>query len=243
MSLITLSIPLFFLLMGVEWLCGRLRGRRVFRGPDVFANLSLGSAQTIFSAVAVGLLAGAYKALYPYRLLDISPASPLAWAALLLGVDFAYYWFHRVSHRTVKPVGTFNPLVAALVPFRELAALSRRTPRWLDKVKLWLMPPEWRPPGVDAAVLAVTPGRPRFDVSLSRRVALYVGLVGVLTLIVTVLFLVRSASLSLPARLSFAGWFLASMGGLGGVLEGRRWAPKVEAVRLAAAPLLLVTVL
>jgi sterol desaturase/sphingolipid hydroxylase (fatty acid hydroxylase superfamily) len=367
MSLITLSIPLFFLLMGVEWLCGRLRGRRVFRGPDVFANLSLGSAQTIFSAVAVGLLAGAYKALYPYRLLDISPSSPLAWAALMFGVDFAYYWFHRVSHRmnlawaahaphhqsedynlsvalrqgpvqplfsrvfylplallgfplgmfataaalntlyqfwvhtellgklgplewvlvtpshhrvhhacngryldknhggmlivwdrlfgtfepeqepvtygTVKPVGTFNPLLAALAPFRELMALSRRTPRWLDKVKLWLMPPEWHPPGVDAPVPEVTPGRPRFDVSLSRRVALYVGLVGVLTLIVTVLFLVRGASLALPARLAFAGWFLASIGGLGGVLEGRRWAPSIEAVRLAAAPLLLVTVL
>jgi hypothetical protein len=96
---------------------------------------------------------------------------------------------------------------------------------------------------VDAAVLAVTPGRPRFDVSLSRRVALYVGLVGVLTLLVTVLFLVRSASLSLPVRLAFAAWFLASMGGLGGVLEDRQWAPGIEALRLAAAPLLLVTAL
>ena len=34
-------------------------------------------------------------------------------------------------------------------------------------------------------------------------------------------------------------WFLASLGGLGGVLEGRRWGPLVEVLRLAAAPLLV----
>jgi sterol desaturase/sphingolipid hydroxylase (fatty acid hydroxylase superfamily) len=363
MNLITLSIPLFFLLMGVEWLCGRLQGRRVFRGPDVFANLSLGSAQTVFASVSVGLLAGAYLALYQYRLLDIPPSSALAWGVLMLGVDFAYYWFHRTSHRvnlawaahaphhqsedynlavalrqgplqplvsrlfylplawigfppamfatavalntlyqfwvhteligrlgplewvlvtpshhrvhhacngryldknhggililwdrlfgtfeseeervtygTVKPVRTFNPLVAALAPLGELVLRARKTPRVSDKLKVWLMPPEWTPPGVDAPAAQVVPGRPRFEVSPSRRVALYVGVVGVLTLLVTVLFLVRSPSLALTTRLAFAGWFLASLGGLGGVLEGRRWGPVVEAVRLAAAPLVV----
>ncbi|PTL77591.1 sterol desaturase family protein [Vitiosangium sp. GDMCC 1.1324] len=364
MSLITLSIPLFFLLMGVEWLCGRLQGRRVFRGPDVFANLALGAAQTVFGTVAVGLLAGAYVTLYQYRLLDISTSSALAWVVLMLGVDFCYYWFHRASHRmnltwaahaphhqsedynlavalrqgpvqplfsrvfylplaflgfppamfataaalntlyqfwvhteligrlgplewvlvtpshhrvhhacngryldknhggiliiwdrlfgtfepeaervtygTVKPVRTFNPLSAALAPFRELAALSWKTPRLWNKLELWFRPPEWYPPGVDAPTAEVAPERPRFDVRTSRRVALYVGTVGVLTLLVTVLFLVRSSSLSQPVRLAFGGWFILSMGGLGGVLEGKRWAPLVEAVRLAAAPLVIV---
>ncbi|HEX8821851.1 MAG TPA: sterol desaturase family protein [Archangium sp.] len=363
MGLITLSIPLFFLLMGIEWLGGRLRGRRVFRGPDVFTNLALGSAQTVFTVVAVGLLAGAYLALHARRLFDIPSSSALAWAGLLLGVDFCYYWFHRASHRmnlawaahaphhqsedynlavalrqgpiqplvsrvfylplallgfppamfataaaintlyqfwvhteligklgplewvlvtpshhrvhhacngryldknhggmlivwdrlfgtfepeeepvtygTVKPVRTFNPLVAALAPFRELVALCGETPRLMDKLKLWVMPPEWRPPGTGASVPEVVSGRPRFDVRASRRVALYVGGVGALTLLVTVLFLVRSASLSQSVKLVFAAWFLASMGGLGGVLEGRRWGPLVEVVRLTAAPLVI----
>jgi alkylglycerol monooxygenase len=363
MSLITLSIPLFFLLMGIEWLCGRVQGRRVFRGPDVFANLSLGAAQTVFTTVAVGLLAGAYVALYEHRLFDIPATSALAWVALMFGVDFSYYWFHRVSHRmnlawaahaphhqsedynlsvalrqgpvqplfsrvfylplallgfppamfatavalntlyqfwvhtelihrlgplewvlvtpshhrvhhacngryldknhggiliiwdrmfgtfepeaeritygTVKPVRTFNPLEAMLVPFRELAARAWKTPRLMDKLTLWVRPPEWHPPGEDAPAAEVLPGRERYDVSPSRRVTLYVGTVGVLTLLVTVLFLVRSPSLPQTARLTFAGWFLASLGGLGGVLEGRRWGPMVEAVRLAAAPLVV----
>jgi alkylglycerol monooxygenase len=360
MRLITLSIPLFFVLMGIEWLAGRLRNRPVFRGPDVFANLSLGSAQTVFNVVAVGLLAGAYLAIYEHRLFDIPSSSVLAWTGLMLGVDFAYYWFHRASHRmnlawaahaphhqsedynlavalrqgpiqplfsrvfylplawlgfspvmfataaglntlyqfwvhteligklgplewvlstpshhrvhhacngryldknhggiliiwdrlfgtfepevepvtygTVKQVRTFNPLLAAITPFRELAALSWKAPRPLDKLKVWFMPPEWRPAGVDAPASEPVAGRARFDVPIPRRVALYVGIVGVLTLLLTVLFLGRGSSLPLPSRLAFAAWFLASMGGLGGVLEGRRWGRWVEAVRLAATP-------
>lgn len=362
MSLITLSIPLFFLLMGVEWLCGRLQGRRVFRAPDVFANLSLGAAQTVFTAVAVGLLAGAYTAFYAHRLFDIPASSTLAWVGLMLGVDFAYYWFHRTSHRmnlawaahaphhqsehynlsvalrqgplqplfsrvfylplallgfppamfatavalntlyqfwvhtelihrlgplewvlvtpshhrvhhacngryldknhggililwdrmfgtfepeaeritygTVKPVRTFDPLEATLVPFRELAARSWRAPRLADKLELWFRPPEWHLEG-EVPAAEVVPGRERYDVSPSRRVALYASIVGVLTLLVAVLFLVRSPAMPLNARLAFGAWFAASLGGLGGVLEGRRWGPWVEAVRLAAAPLVV----
>jgi hypothetical protein len=144
-----------------------------------------------------------------------------------------------ITYGTVKPVRTFNPLVAAVAPFRELVALTRRTPRLLDKLKVWVMPPEWLPAGVEARAAEVVAGRARFEVSTSRRVALYVGVVGVLTLLVTVLFLVRSRSLALPMKLAFAAWFLASLGGLGGVLEGRRWGRVVEAARLVAAPLVV----
>ena len=363
MNLILLSTPLFFVLMALEWLGGRLQRRRVFRGTDVFANLSLGTAQTVFGAVAAGLLAGAYVTLYSVRLFDIPSTSVGAWVLLMLGTDFCYYWFHRASHRvhlawvahaphhqsedynlsvalrqgpiqplfsrlfylplallgfppamfataaalntlyqfwvhtelirtlgplewilvtpshhrvhhacngryldknhggmliiwdrmfgtfeaehervtygTVKPVRTFNPLVAALTPFRELAASIRRTPRFLDKLKVAFMPPGWSPPGVEATAMDVPVDRPRFEVHASRRVALYVLLVGSLSLALILAFQVRISSLSPAVRLAFVGWFLASLGGLGGVLEGRRWARPVEALRLAAVPFLI----
>ncbi|WP_434385796.1 sterol desaturase family protein [Melittangium boletus] len=365
MSLIVLSIPLFFVLMGAEWVAGRLRGRRVFRGPDVFTNLSLGAAQTVFGAVAGGLLAGTYVALYSVRLFEIPATSAGAWVALFLGTDFCYYWFHRVSHRThlgwmghaphhqsedfnlsvalrqgpvqplfsrafylplalvgfppamfatavalntlyqfwvhtelidrlgplewvfvtpshhrvhhacngryldknhgamlivwdrlfgtfeperepvtygtVEPVRTFNPLRAAWRPFGEAWSLMRRTPRFWDKLRFWFMPPEWMPPGVTDAHVPVEPGRARYEVSPSRRGVLYLAVVGVLTLGVTVLFLFKGGALSGPWKLAFAAWFLASLGGLGGVLEGRPWARWVEAARLAMVPLALLS--
>ncbi|ADO74940.1 sterol desaturase family protein [Stigmatella aurantiaca] len=365
MNLIVLSIPLFFVLMGAEWVAGRVLGRRVFRGPDVFANLSLGAAQTVFGVVAGGLLAGAYVTLYSVRWFEIPTTSPVAWGLLLLGTDFCYYWFHRVSHRThlgwmahaphhqsedfnlsvalrqgpvqpffsrvfylplallgfppamfatvvalntlyqfwvhtelidtlgplewvlvtpshhrvhhacngryldknhgamlilwdrlfgtfepergrvtygtVEPVRTFNPLLAAWRPFQEAVSLVRRTPRFQDKLRFWFMPPEWQPPGVESPHAEVAPGRPRFDVSPPRRAVLYLASVGVLTLGVTVVFLFRAGSLSAPLKLAFTAWFLASLGGLGGVLEGRRWAWWVEAPRLAVVPLAVLS--
>ena len=279
MDLILLSVPIFFALMGAEWLVGRVRGRPIFRGPDVFANLALGTAQTVFAAVAAGFLASGYLALYDYRLWDVPESSVGAWIALLFGVDFLYYWFHRASHRinlawathaphhqsedynlavalrqgpvqpvisrifvlplawlgfspamfatmfslnaiyqfwihteligklgplewvlntpshhrvhhgcndryldknhagifilwdrmfgsfaaeqerptygTVKPINSFNPLLAAIAPFREIFTLARRAPRLVDKLKIWVMPPEWRPRGLDDAKLEV----------------------------------------------------------------------------------------
>ena len=99
MNVITLSIPAFFVLMGLEWLVGRVKKRRVYRGPDVLADLLLGSAQTLFGVVAAGVLLGGYLLLYERRFFDVSPSSALAWVVLLVGLDFLYYWFHRASHR------------------------------------------------------------------------------------------------------------------------------------------------
>jgi alkylglycerol monooxygenase len=60
-DLITAAIPFFFLLMGVEALVGRRRRLRIFRGPDVVANLSLGTPQTVVGVLAAALIAGVYR--------------------------------------------------------------------------------------------------------------------------------------------------------------------------------------
>jgi len=46
-----------------------------------------------------GLAALPFVLLYQYRLFDIPLDTAWAWAALFLGTEFAYYWFHRASHR------------------------------------------------------------------------------------------------------------------------------------------------
>lgn len=46
-----------------------------------------------------GLAALPFVLLYQYRLLDFSMNTAWSWAALFLGTEFAYYWFHRASHR------------------------------------------------------------------------------------------------------------------------------------------------
>jgi sterol desaturase/sphingolipid hydroxylase (fatty acid hydroxylase superfamily) len=362
-DVITLSVPGFFLLMALEWIVGRARGRRVFRGPDVMANLLLGSAQTLFGLVAAGFLGASYLSLYQHRLFEIPHDSALAWIGLLLGVDFFYYWFHRVSHRmnlawvahaphhqsedynlavalrqgpvqpivsrffylplalfgfspamfitaagintvyqfwihtelvgkigplewilntpshhrvhhgvngryldknhagmliiwdrmfgtfepereravygTVKPVASFNPLYCAWAPLRDLIELSMQAPRVVDKLLIWIMPPEWRPEGMPPVVIDVALDRAKYDVKPSRAAGLYVTVMFVLTLAATLLFLTRGAKSPMTTQLAFSAWFVVALASLGGVVEGRAWARPLEALRLLAAPFVL----
>lgn len=99
MDIIVLSIPLYFIFIGIEGFVGWRRGRRIFRAADVANNLMLGLAQTVFGALAAGFIVGNYALLYEHRLFDISVSAIWAWVILFLTQDFLYYWFHRVSHR------------------------------------------------------------------------------------------------------------------------------------------------
>ena len=108
MDLINAAIPFFFVLIAAEFVIGRLQGRRIFRAPDVIADLSLGTLQTIFTVVAAGLLSGLYVLAYEHRFFTL-PDSWWVVVFALVGVDFCYYWFHRASHRVMLAWATHAP--------------------------------------------------------------------------------------------------------------------------------------
>ncbi|MEL7368265.1 MAG: sterol desaturase family protein [Myxococcota bacterium] len=97
MNLIAMAIPVFFLLIGVEVLVARWRGAPVYRFSDSIADLGCGIVQQIVSGLRKGLVIALYIFLYEFRLADI-PYAWWGWLIAFLGVDFAYYWFHRLSH-------------------------------------------------------------------------------------------------------------------------------------------------
>lgn len=99
MNIIVLSIPAYFLFIGIEALVGWRRNQRIFRAADVAANLMLGLAQTVFSGLAAWFIVGNYARLFPHHLFDIAMDNVWAWVILFFAQDFLYYWFHRVSHR------------------------------------------------------------------------------------------------------------------------------------------------
>ena len=62
------------------------------------------SVGVAFGDVAARVLTGGIAAvplffLYQHRLFDIPLDKAWSWAALFLGVEFCYYWFHRAAHR------------------------------------------------------------------------------------------------------------------------------------------------
>jgi len=95
---IALAVPLFFVLIGLELVWAKRRGVSVYRFADTLTDLSCG----ISSQVLLLFWAAAQLALYAWvyehwRLFTIRPTW-LAWAVAFVAVDFAYYWWHRLSH-------------------------------------------------------------------------------------------------------------------------------------------------
>ena len=99
MQLIVASIPLFFILIGIEIVAARVLERRVYSFADSFADLGCGMIEQLLGVLVKASLFAAYMALYANaRLFDLPQDSWIVFAACFLAVDFFYYWFHRMSH-------------------------------------------------------------------------------------------------------------------------------------------------
>lgn len=96
-SYIALSIPVFFLLIGIELIVGFLRKEKLYRFNDALTNINLGTGQQIVGLMMKSVLFLGYLYLYENRIFTFEN-SILTWVLLFLGVDFFYYWFHRMSH-------------------------------------------------------------------------------------------------------------------------------------------------
>jgi sterol desaturase/sphingolipid hydroxylase (fatty acid hydroxylase superfamily) len=96
---IALAIPFFLLLIGLELLVARARGRSVYRVQDALADLGCGIGQQIVLVFAGAALLAAYDVLYDrFRLVTFGEGSAAPWIIAFVAVDFAYYWWHRLSH-------------------------------------------------------------------------------------------------------------------------------------------------
>jgi alkylglycerol monooxygenase len=95
---IILAIPVFFALIGVELLVARLLERDYYSFSDTMSDLGCGTVQQLLEVAVKTALFGAYVAVYAHRLVSIPGNEAWAWVACFLGVDFLYYWFHRLSH-------------------------------------------------------------------------------------------------------------------------------------------------
>ena len=95
---IVLSIPIFFILIGIELVVERISHRKLYRLPDAIANLSCGITSQLSGLFMRVLAIGVYEVLYSNFAFFELERTALYWIALFLLTDFAYYWAHRMSH-------------------------------------------------------------------------------------------------------------------------------------------------
>ena len=120
MGIIQASIPLFFVLIAVELLVTQLGRRSFYRLNDSLSDLAAGTLSQIAGIFTKLLLIGVFAWLFQHARIQLSGLVPgwpdgdmayrrggqwhldatsiIGWSAAFVCVDFAYYWFHRVSH-------------------------------------------------------------------------------------------------------------------------------------------------
>lgn len=113
MDVVAASIPLFFLLIGLELVTARVRQRQVYRLSDSVSDLSCGILSQLTGIALVLLTYGLFAWVEAHWAVQrwipgipawpdhpplTSPAAFTSWAAVFLLVDLCYYWSHRLSH-------------------------------------------------------------------------------------------------------------------------------------------------
>lgn len=106
MDYIVLSIPVFFILIGLELLVNKMKHSDWYRFNDAVTNISCGIVQQITGVFSKTILIVGYVYIYEhYRILELTE-NWLTWILLFVGIDFFYYWFHRYAHEVSLFWGT-----------------------------------------------------------------------------------------------------------------------------------------
>lgn len=95
---IALSVPVFFILIGLELGWSWYKSLRLYRLSDAISNISCGIGQQISGIVFKTAIFFGYFWLYENARLFTIPSNWFWWIVLFIGVDFCYYWFHRMGH-------------------------------------------------------------------------------------------------------------------------------------------------
>lgn len=135
---------------------------------------------------------------------------------------------------TVKPYGSWDPIYANFDYFGQIIEIARRATRLPDRVKVWFMPPGWKPAelgGPDEPPEVSRSTQRKFETACPVGVMAYVAVHFVLVAALsTVLLFDSGTSLSRAAPVVFT--VLLTTWVWSGLFEGRAWAIPAELARL-----------
>ncbi len=138
-----------------------------------------------------------------------------------------------VRYGITNPLRSYNPWWANFHYWVELAGMARRADRLTDKLRVWFMPPEWKPAGVEAP--PVWDGRHKYDPPTPRESGAYVMVQFLLLTPALAVIMFFGEELPQSVFLGAGGLLIVATLVWGGLLERKAWARTLELVRLVAA--------
>lgn len=94
-----MSIPIFFVLIGIELVVERITNKKLYRLPDAIANLSCGITSQLSGLFLKVFAIGIYQLVHEnFNLVTWDDKNWVYWLSMFLLADLGGYWAHRMSH-------------------------------------------------------------------------------------------------------------------------------------------------
>ena len=96
---VILSIPLYFLLIGIELIVQQYSRKKMYRLNDAVANISCGITQQVTGVFFKVLTIGLYEVIYNNLSVFKIQSNWQTFIIVFILYDLCYYWAHRMSHQ------------------------------------------------------------------------------------------------------------------------------------------------
>lgn len=150
----------------------------------------------------------------------------------------------EVVYGTVHTFQSRNPIWANLEHWQHVAKQAWQTPRWLDKLRVWIKPPGWDPanPGVEPEIPAVSAATvQKYQPIIPGGLLAYAFLQFLPPFGGFAAFLNSQAGHGSGPTVAAALITFGTLAIIGGILEAKAWAWPAEGVRLLGALALFVS--
>ena len=97
-NLIHFAIPFFIIAMLLELYVTTKENIKTYEAKDAFSSIAMGLGNVALGFLSKGLVLLALFYVYDHFRLFTIPVAWWSFVLLLFADDFAYYWFHRISH-------------------------------------------------------------------------------------------------------------------------------------------------
>lgn len=99
-SVLLISVPIVFVLIGIEVLVGSLKHVQYFKRDDMLGTLGMLVGNVAMIGATKGLFFGAMLYVYQFRIVSLSDLLPpwMLFLAALFLIDLAFYVWHRANH-------------------------------------------------------------------------------------------------------------------------------------------------
>ena len=135
---ITFAIPVFFILMLVEYFYGRSVGKNTYRLNDTFTSVAIGMISRYPTMLNLGFQSAVFIFISNNLNFELlSTKSPLTWVIAFLLYDLSYYWMHRMHHE-IKFLWATHSVHHHGEDFNLSTALRQTSTGWLWKWVFYL---------------------------------------------------------------------------------------------------------